>query len=59
MIQSDLFNSSKQFSSLDDVLDAIRGMKNDPLANTGMNIVISRGNPKAKLLIVGMGNAGI
>ena len=53
MIQSDLFNSSKQFSSLDDVLDAIRGMKNDPLANTGMNIVISRGNPKAKLLIVG------
>ena len=53
MFQSDLFNSSKQFSSLDDVLDAIRGMKNDPLANTGMNIVISRGNPKAKLLIVG------
>ena len=53
MFQSDLFNSSKQFSSLDDVLDAIRGMKNDPLANTGMNIVISRGNPKAKLLVVG------
>ncbi len=53
MFQSDLFNSSKQFSSLDDVLDAIRGMKNDPLANTGMNIVISRGNPEAKLLIVG------
>lgn len=53
MFQSDLFNSSKQFSTLDDVLDAIRGMKNDPLANTGMNIVISRGNPKAKLLIVG------
>ena len=53
MFQSDLFNASKQFSSLEEVLNAIKGMKNDPLANTGMNIVISRGNPKAKLLIVG------
>ena len=53
MMQSDLFNSSKQFTSLDDVLDAIKSMKNDPLANAGTNIVISRGNPNAKLLIVG------
>jgi len=53
MLQSDLFNSSKQFSSLEDVLDAIKSMKNDPLANAGTNIVISRGNPNAKLLIVG------
>ena len=53
MFQSDLFNASKQFSSLEEVLNAIKGMKNDPLANTGMNIVISRGNPEAKLLIVG------
>ena len=53
MFQSDLFNSSKQFSTLDDVLDAIKSMKNDPLANAGTNIVISRGNPNAKLLIVG------
>lgn len=53
MMQSALFNSSKQFASLDDVLDAIKSMKNDPLANAGTNIVISRGNPNAKLLIVG------
>ena len=53
MMQSDLFNSSKQFASLDDVLDAIKSMKNDPLANAGTNIVINRGNPNAKLLIVG------
>ena len=53
MFQSDLFNASKQFSSLEDVLNAIKGMKNDPLANTGMNIVISRGNPNTKLLIIG------
>jgi uracil-DNA glycosylase len=53
MFQSDLFSTSNQYSSLDDVLNAIKGLKNDPLAKAGTNIVISRGNPKAKLLIVG------
>jgi uracil-DNA glycosylase len=53
MAQSDLLSSSKQFSSLDDVIDTLKGMKDDPLAKAGTNIVISRGNPKARLLIVG------
>jgi len=53
MPQSDLFNASKKYSSLEDALNAIRGMTSDPLANAGTNIVISRGNPNAKLLIVG------
>ena len=53
MSQSDLFGSTKKYSSLEDVLSAIRGMKDDPLANAGTNIVISRGNPNAKLLLVG------
>ena len=53
MFQSDLFSAANQYSSLEDVLNAIRGMKDDPLAKAGTNIVISRGNPKAKLLIVG------
>ena len=53
MPQSDLFSASKKYSSLEDALNAIRGMTNDPLANAGTNIVISRGNPNAKLLIVG------
>ncbi len=53
MVQSDLFSASKQFNSLDEVLGAIRGMKNDPLASAGTNVVISRGNPNAKLLIIG------
>lgn len=53
MVQSDLFSASKQFATLEDVLGAIRGMKEDPLANAGTNIVISRGNPKAKLLLIG------
>jgi uracil-DNA glycosylase len=52
MFQTDLFNASK-YNTLDEVLDAIRGLKADPLANAGTNIVISRGNPKARLLLIG------
>src|SRR5690606_20571714 len=53
MFQSDLFKSANKFSTLDEALSAIRGLKDDPLANAGTNIVISRGNPEAKLLIIG------
>ena len=53
MFPSDLSSSAKQYSSLDETLAAIRGLKDDPLANAGTNIVISRGNPKAKLLLIG------
>ena len=52
MFQTDLFNASK-YNSLEDVLAAIRGMTSDPLADAGTNIVISRGNPNAKLLLIG------
>jgi DNA polymerase len=52
MLQADLFNASK-YNTLDEVLAAIRGMKSDPLANAGTNIVISRGNPNARLLLIG------
>jgi uracil-DNA glycosylase len=53
MVQSDLFSLSNQYASLDEALNAIMQMKGDPLANAGTNIVISRGNPSAKLLIIG------
>jgi len=53
MSQLNLPSSSKQYSSLDAVLRAIRNMKSDPLADAGTNIVISRGNPEAKLLLIG------
>jgi len=53
MVQSDLFDKSNHYSSLDEVLQALRAMKDDPLANAGTNIVISRGNPNAKLLLIG------
>ena len=52
MFQSDMFNASK-YNSLEEVLAAIRGMTDDPLADAGTNVVISRGNPKARLLLVG------
>ena len=52
MFQSDLFNDSK-YNTLEEVLAAIRGMTGDPLAEAGTNIVISRGNPEAKLLLIG------
>ena len=53
MSQIDLFSASAQYSSLEEVLRALRGLKDDPLAKAGTNIVISRGNPEAKLLIIG------
>lgn len=54
MTQFDLFRSeTKRFESLEDVIRALKRMKDDPLADAGTNIVISRGNPEAKLLIIG------
>jgi DNA polymerase len=49
-----MFNQqTSAYSSLDDVLEALKGMSDDPLAGAGTNIVISRGNPNARLLIIG------
>jgi uracil-DNA glycosylase len=54
MPEYDLFNPGpKQYESLDELFNAMKRMTDDPLANAGTNIVISRGNPSAKLLIVG------
>lgn len=53
MFQSDLFNTNFTHTSLEELFIDMRQMKDDPLANAGTNIVISRGNPQAKLLIIG------
>jgi DNA polymerase len=54
MSQFDLFSQpANQYSSLDDVINALKGMKDDPLADAGTNVVVSRGNPDAQLLIIG------
>jgi len=54
MSQYDLFTQSPiPYKSLDQLLQDIKNMTDDPLAAAGTNVVISRGNPQAKLLIVG------
>jgi DNA polymerase len=52
MSQPDLLGSS-QYKSLDDLIASMMKMQDDPLADAGTNVVISRGNPQAKLVIVG------
>jgi len=54
MTQFDMFNhKANEYESLEDVLNALKRMKDDPLADAGTKVVISRGNPDAKLLIIG------
>ena len=54
MSQPDLFGAKPQgYASLDELFGVMMQMKDDPLANAGTNVVISRGNPKARLLLVG------
>ena len=54
MPQFDIFSSeTNRFGSLEEVIKALKRMKDDPLADAGTKIVISRGNPNAKLLIIG------
>ena len=54
MSPSDLFSVKlSSHASLEELFAEMRQMKDDPLANAGTNIVISRGNPRARLLIIG------
>lgn len=42
-----------QFNSLDDLVAAMMKLEDDPLFPVGTNMVIYRGNPDAKLMIIG------
>jgi len=54
MSQPDMFSQqTNRFASLEEVIDALKRMKDDPLADAGTNVVVSRGNPNARLLIIG------
>jgi DNA polymerase len=54
MNQFDLFSAEREPEmTLAEYLAGVMKMADDPLANEGTNVVISRGNPEAKLLIVG------
>ncbi len=43
----------RYYASLDELIQEMKQMKDDPLAGAGTNVVICRGNPEAKLMIVG------
>ena len=56
MSQFDMFNPETpppQYESLEELFVTMMRMDDDPLANAGTNVVISRGNPESKLLIIG------
>jgi DNA polymerase len=54
MSQFDMFSQQASgYASLEEVIDALMHMTDDPLADAGTNVVVSRGNPNAKLLIIG------
>ncbi len=54
-MQSGLFdeNNSHQFATLDDLVAHMLQMTDDPLYPAGTNMVIYRGNPQAKLMVIG------
>jgi DNA polymerase len=53
-MQFDLFGEvPRPKKTLDELLAEMYAMKDDPLAGAGTNVVICRGNPKARLTIVG------
>jgi len=43
----------RQFASLDDLVAAMIKLEDDPLFPAGTNMVIYRGNPRARLMIIG------
>lgn len=54
MPPSNLFSAElPAYPNLEALIDAMMKMDDDPLANAGTRVVISRGNPNAKVLIVG------
>jgi len=53
-MQFDLFNQSEPSKqNLDELLERMYTMTDDPLADAGTNVVICRGNPDTRLMIVG------
>lgn len=54
LMQFGLFEERpKYFASLDDLVQAMMKMEDDPLFPAGTNMVIYRGNPDSKLMIIG------
>ena len=45
--------TSNQHTTLQQLFEAMMHMTDDPLADAGTNVVISRGNPESKLMLIG------
>lgn len=53
-MQFDLFDArAPHFATLDDLVAAMMKLEDDPLFPAGTNMVIYRGNPRARLMIIG------
>lgn len=52
-MQFDMFEEPIRFASLEGLVEAMNALDDDPLAALGSNMVIYRGNPSARLMIVG------
>jgi uracil-DNA glycosylase len=53
-MQSGLFEERpKYYASLQELVDVMMQLRDDPLAAEGTNMVIYRGNPEAKLMVIG------
>ena len=46
-------NAVPKFASLDEIVSHLHHMTADPLASEGTNIVVCRGNPTSKLMLIG------
>ncbi len=54
-MQIDLFAEPLRFERLSDLVAALEGLEEDPLAKHGTNVVVYRGNPEAELMLIGEG----
>lgn len=52
-MQFGLFEEPLKFDTFEELVDAMMKMEDDPLFPAGTNMVIYRGNPEARLMIIG------
>jgi DNA polymerase len=52
-MQFGLFEEPLRFDNFDELVESMESMEDDPLFSSGTNMVIYRGNPEARLMIIG------
>jgi uracil-DNA glycosylase family 4 len=52
-MQHSLFDDRPIYNSFEDIVETMMNMEDDPLFSAGSNMVIYRGNPQARLMIIG------